>query len=75
MAHQREMNRIQSGVNEISPTLDRIHAADTELLDWLQEQIVDTIYLDDGRIIDVCGGNLRVAIAVAKAKNPSQETS
>ena len=36
---------------------------DSELLNWLQDQIVNTIYLDDNRIIDVCGGNLRKAIA------------
>ena len=38
--------------------------SDREILDWLQEQIVDTIYLDDGQIIDVRGGDLRKAIAV-----------
>lgn len=31
-------------------------------IDWLQEQIVDTIYLDDGRIIDVKGNSLRKAV-------------
>lgn len=38
---------------------------DKDLLDWLQERVVDTIYLDDGQIIDVRGGDLRKAI-VAK---------
>jgi len=36
--------------------------SDAELLDWLQEQIVDVIYLDDGRIIDVRGLDVREAI-------------
>lgn len=38
---------------------------DTRRLDWLQEQTVDTIYLDDGRIIDVRGGDLRAALTAA----------
>lgn len=42
-------------------------AADRARLDWLQEQIVDTIYLDDGRIIDVAGNSLRDAIDRARA--------
>ena len=28
---------------------------DAERLDWLTEQMADTIYLDDGRIIDIGG--------------------
>lgn len=39
--------------------------SDTRRLDWLQDQLADTIYMDDGRIIDVGGkhqGNLRAAI-------------
>lgn len=36
--------------------------SDKEILDWLQEQIVDVIYLDDGRIIDVRGLNVRKAV-------------
>lgn len=35
---------------------------DTERLNWLQEKTVDTIYLDDGRIIDVRGNDVRAAI-------------
>lgn len=42
---------------------------DTDFLDWLNEQIVDVIYLDDGRVIDVCGNDIRGAISKAmKAK-------
>ena len=41
---------------------------DEELLDWLQDQVVDTIYLDDGRIIDVRGGNVRGEIYNATLK-------
>ena len=40
-------------------------ANDKRRLDSLQEQIVDTIYLDDGRIIDVRGGSVRAAIDAA----------
>ena len=41
---------------------------DSERLEWLQEQIVDTIYLDDGRIVDVRGNSVRGAIDAAMAK-------
>ena len=43
---------------------------DRELLEWLQDQIVDTIYLDDGRIIDVRGGDVRKAIAEKMREAP-----
>lgn len=35
---------------------------DKEILDWLNEQIVDVVYLDDGQIIDVKGNDIRKAI-------------
>ena len=35
---------------------------DRELLDWLQEQGVDVIYLEDGRAIIPGGGSVREAI-------------
>lgn len=38
---------------------------DTDLLQWLQDEQVDTIYMDDGRIIDVKSGNLRAKIREA----------
>jgi len=38
---------------------------DKELLDWLNEQAVDVIYLDNGRIIDVRGDDIRRALAIA----------
>lgn len=38
-------------------------ARDTKLLDYLQDQVVDTIYMDDGNILDVQGGDLRKYIA------------
>lgn len=37
--------------------------SDTQLLDWLEEQIVDVIILDDGRMIDVRGNSVRRAVA------------
>ena len=39
--------------------------ADVEVLDWLEEQVVDVIYLDDGRIIDVKGLSVRAALLKA----------
>jgi hypothetical protein len=49
---------------------------DTELLDWLQEQGVDVIYLDDGRIVDVRGGNVREAIeSESERHNPTRKAS
>jgi hypothetical protein len=35
---------------------------DRDILDWLTGQTVDVIYLDDGRIIDVRGEDLRAAV-------------
>jgi hypothetical protein len=40
-------------------------ATDREILNWLQEQVVDVIYLDDGRIIEVRGGSIRKALYAA----------
>lgn len=42
--------------------------ADKDRLDWLQEQIVDVIYLDDGTIIDVRGNSVREAIDTARSR-------
>lgn len=41
---------------------------DTEMLDWLTEQITDVIYLDNGRLIDVKGNCPRSAIRAAMRK-------
>jgi hypothetical protein len=35
---------------------------DRDILDWLNGQTVDVIYLDDGRIIDVRGEDIRAAV-------------
>lgn len=45
---------------------------DTEILDYLQEEIVDTIYLDDGRIIDVRGLDVRAAIVAAADREQAE---
>jgi hypothetical protein len=43
-------------------------ARDAERLNWLQEELVDTIYLDDGRVIDISGRRtVREAIDAAIA--------
>lgn len=39
--------------------------SDTALLDWLNEQVVSEIYLDDGTLIDVRGRNVREALGEA----------
>lgn len=41
---------------------------DPDILNWLQAEQVDTIYLDDGRIIDVRSGKLRESICSAKQR-------
>lgn len=43
---------------------------DRRRLDWLQSRIVDTIYLDDGKIIDVRGNCVRDAIDEAMKNWP-----
>lgn len=49
--------------------------SDTDLLNWLQDEQVDTIYLDDGRIIDVKSGDLRAKISSAYEKQQEREDS
>jgi hypothetical protein len=46
---------------------------DTERLDFLTEEQVDTIYLDDGRIIDIGGSGLPwdVRVAIDALMTPS----
>jgi hypothetical protein len=46
---------------------------DKQLLDWLEEQIVSEIYLDDGRLIDVKGNSVRSAI-LALIEQPARGT-
>ena len=45
---------------------------DSARLDWLNEQIVDVIYLDDGSMIDARGNCVRTAIDAAMAKEKGQ---
>jgi hypothetical protein len=47
---------------------------DKALVDWLQNEVVDTIYLDDGRIIDVRGGDLRKVIAALRTSTPADDS-
>lgn len=47
-------------------------ARDKARLDWLQGRIVDTIYLDDGKIVDVRGLDLRKAIDAAAVRWPGK---
>lgn len=65
---QEDHAAIRSALAGLSTSLHMVRAAlaqvpeqvaqDSELLDWLTEQLVDTIYLDDGRIIDVGTGRI-----------------
>ncbi len=48
-----------------SPSAIEPEPTDKNLLDWLAEQIVDVIYLDDGRIIDIKGECPRKKIRAA----------
>lgn len=43
---------------------------DKERIDWLQARITDTIYLDDGKIVDVRGNSVRDAIDEAMRRWP-----
>lgn len=46
---------------------------DSDLLNYLQDEQVDTIYMDDGRIIDVKSGDLRARIREMRAKQQDTE--
>lgn len=46
---------------------------DQQRIDWLQELTVDTIYLDDGTIIDVRGNSVREAIDRAALRGAEQK--
>lgn len=48
----------QASWKATAPALPEQVAQDSARLDWLTEQLVDTIYLDDGRIIDVGTGRI-----------------
>lgn len=41
---------------------------DTEILNFLDQVTVDTIYMDSGEAIDVQGGDVRAAIVEAMAR-------
>lgn len=64
---QKELNRyLTEHVPEILSAL-----ADRDRLEWLQENSADTIYMDDGGIVDIGGqheGNIRAAIDAAMCK-------
>jgi hypothetical protein len=44
---------------------------DASRLDWLQSRVVDTIYLDDGKSVDVRGLDVRKAIDAAMVRWPT----
>lgn len=50
-------------------TIQQMRAmSDTAILDWLQETVVDTIYMDSGEVIDVRGMDVRKTIVEAMAR-------
>lgn len=49
--------------------------SDHDLLNWLQDEQVDTIYLHDGRIIDVKSGKLRTKLREAYDAQHEREDS
>ena len=55
-----------SGIDEdVAPVAPAQAVTDSGRINWLQSQIVDTIYMDDMAIIDVQGGDVRSAIDAA----------
>jgi hypothetical protein len=52
---------------------ERVLRADRDRLEWLNEEIVNVIDLDDGRIIDVRGLDVRKAIDAARALTPEEQ--
>ncbi len=57
-------------IEDLRTAVTRELRADKERLDWLQAEVTDTIYLDDGRIIDVRGLSVRAAIDDARKAAP-----
>ncbi|OWQ42529.1 hypothetical protein CDH05_06870 [Pseudomonas lactis] len=61
---EKELQRRLTAADERADVLER----DKARIDWLADQPVDTLYLDDGRIIDIAGRvDLRDAIDAAMA--------
>ena len=60
----------QGEIRELKCEIERLQRdlADAARLEWLEQQVVDVIYLDDGRIIDVQGHSVRTAIDKARAE-------
>ena len=80
-AGEMELSRIWSKVAEIrvknanKPNFSLLASAtgalptqDTALLDWLQEEVVDVIYMDDHTVINIQGNNVRQAIEAVKQR-------
>lgn len=71
--HELEMYQptvVLSEKIEVAAPAAQGDAKDSALLDFLQGRIVDTIYLDDGQIIDVRGGDVRAAISAKESASP-----
>lgn len=62
-----ERDALQQRLNAADQRIEEVER-DKVRIDWLAEQPVDTLYLDDGRIIDIAGRvDLRDAIDAAMA--------
>ena len=67
--------RIMSDEHYAAQPASPLRGRDSELLDWLNEQIVSEIYLDDGRLIDVRGNDVRTAIRAVADLRAAQPAS
>lgn len=66
-AAREKIAALQQRLNAADQRIDEVER-DKVRIDWLAEQPVDTLYLDDGRIIDIAGRvDLRDAIDAAMA--------
>ncbi|GAB5336318.1 hypothetical protein [Pseudomonas fluorescens] len=67
VASERREKELQQRLTATDQRIDELER-DKVRIDWLAEQPVDTLYLDDGRIIDIAGRiDLRDAIDAAIA--------
>jgi hypothetical protein len=69
LAREQALQQLLTAADERVDVLE----LDKARIDWLAEQPVDTLYLDDGRIIDIAGRvDLRDAIDAAMAAPPTR---
>jgi len=62
--YEEDARLVRFLVNHAQALADALEKA--RLLEWLTDECVDTIYMDDGRIIDVQSGDVAKALRAAK---------